>query len=143
MRSSGLTGCSMTPVTFAYPCGQKFVGRGAGVQSDVPVVSELFLAGRGWLDEGPNDPAATDLAQLYGYPMDDVEFEALKPVVDDAIARGQWLVLAGHDIGAGPGHQVTRVAMLRPLLRYASDPSRGVWVDTVANVARYVADVCR
>jgi peptidoglycan/xylan/chitin deacetylase (PgdA/CDA1 family) len=127
-----------TPVTFAYPCGQKFVGRGEHVQSYVPLVSRMFLAGRGWLDESANDPAFVDLAQTFGYPMDDVEFEELKPVVDDAIERGQWLVLAGHDIGRGPGHQVTRVSMLRALLDYVAEPSRGVWVDTLQHVAEAV-----
>ena len=62
----------------------------------------------------------------------------MKPALDDAIARGQWLVLAGHDIGEKPGHQVTRVSMLRELLTYAQVPSRGVWVDTVARVAEHV-----
>jgi peptidoglycan/xylan/chitin deacetylase (PgdA/CDA1 family) len=126
------------PVTFAYPCGQKFVGRGRDARSVVPLVHELFLAGRGWLDEAPNDPAFVDRAQAFGYPMDDVEFSALKAVVDDAIARGQWLLLAGHDIGTAPGRQVTRVSMLRELLAYAREPSRGVWVDTVARVAGHI-----
>jgi peptidoglycan-N-acetylglucosamine deacetylase len=128
----------ITPVTFAYPCGQTFVGRADRVVSIVPLVHELFLAGRGWLDEGPNDPVFVDRAQLFGYPMDDVTFAKLKPALDDAIARGQWLVLAGHDIGQAPGHQVTRVSMLRELLPYARAPSRGVWVDTVARVAEHV-----
>jgi peptidoglycan/xylan/chitin deacetylase (PgdA/CDA1 family) len=126
------------PVSFAYPCGQSFVGRGQHVASYVPLVSELFVAGRGWLSEGPNDPVRVDLAQLFGYPMDDMEFEALRPAVDDAIERGQWLVLAGHDIGAGPGHQVTRVSMLRALLAYVQEPARGVWVDTIGHVAAAV-----
>ena len=128
----------VTPVTFAYPCGQTFVGRADRVVSIVPLVHELFLAGRGWLDEGPNDPAFVDRAQLFGYPMDDVTFADVKPALDDAIARGQWLVLAGHDIGEGPGRQVTRVSMLRELLTYARAPSRGVWVETVARVAEHV-----
>jgi peptidoglycan-N-acetylglucosamine deacetylase len=132
----GFTG--VTPATFAYPCGQTFVGRAAGVQSYVPVVSRLFLAGRGWLGESPNDPGFVDLAQVLGYPMDDVDFESLRPVVDDALARGQWLVLAGHDIGTKPGRQVTRVQMLRDLLAYLQDPSRGVWIDTVERVARHI-----
>jgi peptidoglycan/xylan/chitin deacetylase (PgdA/CDA1 family) len=126
------------PVTFAYPCGQKFVGRGAGVASYVPIVNELFLAGRGWLDEAANDPGYADRAQLFGYAMDDVEFSTLKPAVDDAIAGGQWLVLGGHDIGTEPGRQVTRVAMLRALIAYLREPSRRVWVDTVAQVAQHV-----
>ena len=128
----------VTPVTFAYPCGQTFVGRADRVVSIVPLVNELFLAGRGWLNEGPNDPTFVDRAQLFGYPMDDVAFADLKPALDDAIARGQWLVLAGHDIGDGPGRQITRVSMLRELLAYVREPSRGVWIDTVARVAEHV-----
>ena len=126
------------PVTFAYPCGETFVGRGRGVASYVPLVSELFVSGRLWLSEAPNDPAYVDLAQLFGYPMDDVDFSGLEPIVRDAIERGLWLVLAGHDIGQTPGKQVTRVDMLRALTRYLHEPSRGVWVDTVGAVATYV-----
>jgi peptidoglycan-N-acetylglucosamine deacetylase len=126
------------PVTFAYPCGQTFVGRGRGVASYVPLVSELFISGRLWLSEAPNDPTYVDLAQLFGYPMDDVDFSGLEPVVRDAIDRGQWLVVAGHDIGTTSGKQVTRVEMLRALTRYLQAPNRRVWVDTVGNVATYV-----
>jgi peptidoglycan-N-acetylglucosamine deacetylase len=126
------------PVTFAYPCGQAFVGRGAGVMSYVPLVSDTFLAGRLWRGEAPNDPGFVDLAQVLGYPMDDVDFSELEPVVSDAITRGQWLVLAGHDIGSKPGPQVTRIATLRALAEYARAPGRGVWVDTIANVAAYI-----
>jgi peptidoglycan/xylan/chitin deacetylase (PgdA/CDA1 family) len=129
------------PTTFAYPCGQKFVGRGLQVRSYVPLVSELFVSGRGWLDEAPNDPAYVDLAQLMGFPMDDVEFEALRPAIDDAIGRGQWLVLAGHDIGSSPGRQVTRTSMLDKLLEYVNAPERGVWLDTVAAVSAHVKKV--
>jgi peptidoglycan/xylan/chitin deacetylase (PgdA/CDA1 family) len=124
--------------TFAYPCGQTFVGRGAQVASYVPLVNELFLAGRGWQGESPNDPTYVDLAQVIGCSMDNLEWSAVQPLVDAAIARGQWLVLGGHDIGSTPGQQVTRIETIRALLRYATAPDRGVWVDTFANVARHV-----
>jgi len=126
------------PQTFAYPCGQKFVSRGRETRSVVPIVDELFIAGRGWLDEAPNDPSFVDLAQVLAHSMDDVDFNALKPVLDDAIERGQWLVLAGHDIGMSTGRQITRVSMLREMLEYLREPSRSVWVGTVAQVARNV-----
>ena len=67
-----------------------------------------------------------------------MEFSELKSAVDQAIAGGQWLVLAGHDIGATPGPQVTRVSMLSELIEYLREPSRGVWVDTVAHVAEHI-----
>jgi peptidoglycan-N-acetylglucosamine deacetylase len=128
----------VTPTTFAYPCGQSFVGRGARVASYVPLVGELFLAGRGWLSEASNDPAFVDLAQVLAYRMDDVEYAQLKPVLDDALANGRWLVLAGHDISVTPGPQVTRVSMLRALAADLRRADSSFWTDTVANVARFV-----
>lgn len=128
----------VTPATFAYPCGQTFVGRGRQTRSYVPVVADLFLAGRGWLDEAPNDPGYVDLAQVYGVSMDDQEFEALEPILTQTLEEGAWLVLAGHDIGTGPGRQVTRVTAIRDVIAWARKQSPGVWVDTVAAVASHV-----
>jgi peptidoglycan-N-acetylglucosamine deacetylase len=126
------------PRTFAYPCGQTFVGRGRGTQSYVPLVAELFLAGRGWLGESSNDPAMVDLAQVLGMEMDGKAFEDVMPLLDEARGRGSWLVLAGHEIGQG-GRQTSRVAMLDALLPYAKDPGNGIWLATVAEVAAHVA----
>src|SRR5918993_1146341 len=90
----------VTPRTFAYPCGQTYVGRGRQTQSYVPLVAEMFIAGRGWLDEAANDPAYVDLAQTTGVEMDGKDFEQIRPLLDDARKSGAWLVLAGHEIGA-------------------------------------------
>lgn len=126
------------PATFAYPCGQTFVGRGAHVASYVPVVGELFLAGRGWQGESANDPEFVDLAQVIGCSMDNQDWRTLQPLVDTAIAKGQWLVLGGHDIGSTTGPQVTRIETIRALLQYATAADRGVWVDTFAHVADHI-----
>jgi hypothetical protein len=58
--------------------------------------------------------------------------------VDSAIAKGQWLVLGGHDIGSTPGAQITRIETIRALLQYATAADRGVWVDTFGHVAAHV-----
>ncbi|MEZ4849065.1 MAG: polysaccharide deacetylase family protein [Bacteroidia bacterium] len=50
----------VVPRSFAYTCGQTFVGRGANTRSYVPLVDELFVSGRGWMDEAPNDPMFAD-----------------------------------------------------------------------------------
>ncbi len=126
------------PATFAYPCGQTFVGRGEHVASYVPVVGKLFLAGRGWQGESANDPQVVDLAQVIGCSMDNQDWSAVQPLVDAAIANGQWLVLGGHDIGSTPGPQVTRIETIRALLKYATAPDRGVWVDTFEHVAAHI-----
>jgi peptidoglycan/xylan/chitin deacetylase (PgdA/CDA1 family) len=129
----------VTPETFAYPCGQKFVGRGRETRSYVPVVAELFLAGRGWMDEASNDPVFCDPAQLMGMEMDGKEFDQILPVLEQAQKDGLWLVLGGHEIGEG-GRQTTRVAMLEKLLAYARDPAHGLWIAPMGTVARYVRE---
>jgi len=131
----------VTPTTFAYPCGQKFVGRGEGVVSYVPLVAKHFIAGRGAFDESHNDPRSCDLAQLFGMAMDDEPFARLKALLDHAVEDdGGWLVLFGHDVGPQGARQVTRTDALDELCRYATDPATGIWTDTVEAVGRYVEE---
>lgn len=127
----------VTPVTFAYPCGQTFVGRGRATQSYVPLIAELFLAGRGWLDETPNDPIFHDPAQVSGMSMDGMDFPAVKAMVESAREAGQWLVLAGHEIGHS-GRQTTRIEMLERLVPFLQDPASEIWFETIDNVALYL-----
>lgn len=127
-------------VSFAYPCGQKYVGRGQDVQSYVPLVAEKFLTGRGWLGEHSNDPRYCDFAQLLGMESDGKSFRQLKALVDKTAEEGGWLILAGHEMDK-KGAQTTQLKPLEKLLRYAQDPANGIWMDTVENVARYIASV--
>ncbi len=125
------------PQVFAYPCGQKFVGRGVNTKSYVPVVAELFLAGRGWLDEAPNDPGYCDMAQLTGMEMDGKSFEQILAIFENAKLHGQWVVLAGHETSES-GNQTTRLSMLKKLCEYAQDPANGIWIAPVGTVAKYI-----
>jgi len=129
----------VTPRTFAYPCGQKFVGRGAGVASYVPLIARHFVAGRGFRDESCNAPACCDLAQLFGVDLDCMGFAELQSWLDAAAKRGGWLVFAGHDMGVEQRQGVSR-ATLEHACAYLTDPAHGFWVDTVATVGAYVQD---
>ncbi len=126
-----------TPVSFAYPCGQKYVGRGRNLRSYVPLVAEHFLSGRGWMDEWANDPAYCDMAQLMAMEVDGKSFEQIKEMIDHRLADGGWLVLAGHEIN-DEGRQTTQMATLRALCEYAQNPANGLWLDTVEAVARHI-----
>jgi len=125
------------PRSFAYPCGQKFVGRGTATRSYVPLVAELFDSGRGWRDEAPNDPWHCDLAQLTGIEMDGRSFEDLRAIAEAARATRSWVVLGGHEM-AHDGPQTTRIAMLKRLLPWTLDPRSEIWVAPVGEVARWV-----
>jgi len=125
------------PVSFAYPCGQKYVGRGRNLKSYVPLVAEKFLTGRGWLDEWANDPAFCDMPQLMGVKLDEKDFDQVKTLMDRTLADGGWLVFCSHEV-AEDGRLVTNSKTLRALCEYAKDPSNGIWLDTVQNIATYI-----
>ena len=125
------------PVSFAYPCGQKFVGRGRNLKSYVPLVAEEFLTGRGWMDEWANDPAFCDMAQLMAMELDGKDFEQVKQIIDRTLANGGWLVFCSHDVGDG-GRQTTLAATLKALCEYAKDPANGIWLADVGTVARHI-----
>jgi peptidoglycan/xylan/chitin deacetylase (PgdA/CDA1 family) len=125
------------PVSFAYPCGQSFVGRGENVRSYVPVVARVFRSGRMYMGETGNDPSYCDLAQLQAVSLDGLTFEDARPFVEQALKDGLWLIFAGHEIG-GTAPQTTRTDTLAALCRFARDPANGVWIDTVDAVSRHV-----
>lgn len=127
----------VTPVSFAYPCGQKFVGRGENLKSYVPVIAKRFLTGRGYLDESPNDPSICDFASLMGTGFDGMAFEDMQKIVMSARDQGRWVVFVGHEIGKS-AHQTTDTEALRKLIRLAKSSSNEIWLDTVETVARYI-----
>ena len=127
----------VVPVSYAYTCGNTFVGRGLRTSSYVPLIAELFQSGRGWLNEAPNDPHFVDLAQLQGIEMDSKDFETdIKPLLEKAKELGSWVVLAGHEIGE-PDFQTTEVTMLRELFEYLSE-QEDYWLAPVGDVASHI-----
>lgn len=127
----------VNPVSFAYPCGQTFIGRGAGVQSYVPLIASMFESGRGWLNEAPNDPEFCDLAQLNGTELDGKSFDQVLKLIETAKANGQWLVLAGHEMNE-EGFQTSQLKTIEAICKYATDPSSEIWIDNMHAVASYV-----
>jgi peptidoglycan-N-acetylglucosamine deacetylase len=126
-------------VTFAYPCGQKFVGRGRELKSYVPLVAEKFLVGRGFLDEYFNNPTFCDLAQAAGTVSDELEYSQMVKLISQAAQQGAWIIFAGHEIG-DKAYQTTDATALAALCRYMQDPANGIWVDTVAKIGNYVRE---
>jgi peptidoglycan/xylan/chitin deacetylase (PgdA/CDA1 family) len=126
----------VVPESFAYPCGQTFVGMNENTKSYVPLVHQQFSSGRGWRDEAPNDPAYLNMAQLTGMEMDGQDFEEILPLIQDAAKQGYWLVLAGHEMGTG-GNQTTRLSMLEKLIQYAQKPENGIWLAPVKDVTHF------
>lgn len=126
-------------VSYAYPCGQTTIGKGAKSQSFIPLISELFLTGREWLSEAPVDPWYCDMAALTGMKMDNKDFEEILDLIETASKKGQWLILAGHET-SDQGNQTTYLSMLRQLCEYAKDSANGIWIAPVGTVGQYVKE---
>lgn len=124
--------------SFAYPCGQTFVGKGLTTESYVPVIAKHFKSGRTWLDESPNDPVYCDMAQITGMEMDGKDFETINQWIENARKNHLWLVLAGHDIGDG-GNQTTNISMLNQLFTYLThEKGNDIWVAPVGEIVSYI-----
>ena len=126
------------PVTFGYPCGQSFVGRGKDLKSYVPVIAEHFIAGRGWMSEWHNSPVFCDLAKVFGMPMDGYDFAYIKGLIERASKVNGWLVLAGHEMKPSGTGLTTHISMLEELCEYAKDPANGIWIATIKDVSEYI-----
>ena len=86
--------------TYAYPCYQTDVGRGASRQTYVPLVARHFLAGRA-LGEGHfgNHPRGVDLAKVWGIPAEHkTGHEMIGIVEEQAAGANKWVVLVFHTI---------------------------------------------
>ena len=127
------------PASFAYPCGQKFTGKGVNTKSYIPVVASMFESGRGWLDEAANDPSYCDMAQLTGMELDGKSFDQILKHIETARNSGLWLVLAGHEMDK-EGVQTSQLETLEAICKYASDPSNGIWITDVHTIAKYVRE---
>ncbi len=125
------------PQTFAYPCGQTFVGRGESLASYIPLVARHFVVGRRAFDEIHNDPLYCDLAQATSLDLDRAGLDHAMGLVRAAVVDGGWLILMSHEV-APAGGQATRPDVLEALCRHVTDPASGLWVDTVVAVGGHV-----
>jgi peptidoglycan/xylan/chitin deacetylase (PgdA/CDA1 family) len=125
------------PRTFAYPCGQSFIGQGESRRSYVPLVARRFVAGRAYGSETSNDVRRCDLAHLEAFTIDGLDGDRLVRFLHDEDSDRAWIVMAGHDVG-DDGAQTVRADALRVLLERAQRDD--VWVAPVAEVAEHVRD---
>lgn len=130
------------PTSYAYCCGQSFVGRGIHLRSYVPLVAKHFEIGQAGFSEAYANPARCDLAQVPSIKFDNKAFEELRATVDAAVADGCWLILMGHEVGDIRARQTTSARALRRLCSYLKGRPE-IWVDTVTAVGRHVGAAVR
>jgi peptidoglycan/xylan/chitin deacetylase (PgdA/CDA1 family) len=122
--------------TFAYPCGQTFVGRGRGRQSYVPLVAEQFPAGRG-VGESANRPQRCDLACLSSWMVSGETAAQLIARAEGAVEAGDWGIFCFH--GIGQAHFNIEVEAFEGLVRHLAENKDRIRTDTVLALADHVA----
>ncbi|MCD6404339.1 MAG: polysaccharide deacetylase family protein [Planctomycetes bacterium] len=126
------------PVTCAYPCGQKFVGRGAERKSYMPLVSERFVAARSAFEMTANDPFGVDLADVAAVSVDSAPVEDMLRHAEKAAAEGRWLVFLCHEVGKEPGPQTLTASEFDAFCTEIRAPGSPFWIDTFEGIARHI-----
>lgn len=125
--------------SFAYPCYESTVGRGAGRVSYVPLVAKHFSAGRakGELSaELANDPLYCDVHHLSSWPVERHTGAFMIGLVEGVLAQGRWGVFTFH--GIQEGHLPIGDGDLIELLDHLARRKEEVWVAPVAEVGKFV-----
>lgn len=124
-------------VSFAYPCYQPFIGRGASRQSYVPLVLEHCVAGRG-RGERANDPRYCDLGYLWSFACERMTAAEMIGLVEQVIVEGRWGILTFH--GIHEGHLAVAEDDLAELCAHLQRRQAHVWTAPVVEIAGWVAE---
>jgi hypothetical protein len=81
-------------------------------------------------------PDACGLAHLDAFVIDGFDVDTLMSLMDRAMALGEWVIMAGHDIGIH-GTQTVRARDLEEFCRLLARDDR-IWVAPVVEVAEHV-----
>ena len=129
------------PRTFAYPCGEIFVGRGAESRSYVPVVARHFIAGRGFNLDFSNDPAACDLMKVNALAVDGWSYASFIRAIEQAAKSGDWVVFCGHGVEPRGGkYPAISPVELEKVCAWLEQHKGEIWTGTVAEVAEYITE---
>ncbi|MCC7491562.1 MAG: polysaccharide deacetylase family protein [Fimbriimonadaceae bacterium] len=125
--------------SFAYPCYQTDVGRGAGRQSYVPLVARHFVAGRGGGEAGfHNHPYHVDLHCVAGLTCQQLSGAEMIGLCERAARQGRWAVLVFH--GLQVGRLGTALNEFEELLDYLADQRARLWCAPLATVAGHLRE---
>jgi len=125
---------SKKPTTFAYPCGESYVGKGKDEKSYVPLVAQKFLAGR----TTENQLAVPGTFPLAEVPCVDAwsAGDQLVEWVKRAVEKGAWVVFMFH--GVGGDYITVSPENHRQLAEYLAKNKAEIWTAPFGEVAGYL-----
>lgn len=121
--------------SFAYPCYETDIGRGASRASYTPLIARLFTAGRAY-GEMANDPLYCDLHHLSSWNAERAWGSTMMGMAERAAAQGYWLIYTFH--GILEGHLPVALVDLIELLDHLVRRKGTIWTAPTAEVADYI-----
>jgi hypothetical protein len=123
--------------SFAYPCYESWVGRGADRQTYVPIIAGMFVAGRAGMAMS-NDPRLVDLAYTRSFEMHGQKAAEVIDLIERGMRRGHWVVLTFHGIGGD--FIETEVEEFEGIVAYLAQEKDRIWAGTFYDVASYIRE---
>jgi peptidoglycan/xylan/chitin deacetylase (PgdA/CDA1 family) len=118
--------------TFAYPCGQDWVGRDR--VSYRPLVDKIFFAARG-VQGGVADPWSVDLGMVPSIGNSPTG-DGMRYWAEQAEQSGGWAVFLFH--GVGGDYLTTKLEAHQALIDYLKTAEGLVWVAPFGEVAQWI-----
>lgn len=123
--------------SYAYPCYESWVGRGARRESYVPFVAETFVGGRAGM-EMSNDPRWVDLPFTRSFEMRGQSVDEIVGLIEGGVRRGHWVVLTFH--GVGDDYIQVDTEVFADLVAWLDEHRSTVWTGTFTEVAAYIQE---
>lgn len=103
-----------------------------------PLILEQFVAGRGPFNSKIITPGNLNYGALGHFGADGRPFEELRDLVDQAVARGGWLILMIHGVGPDTHSLFLDPAVHEQLLTHFHTHLPELWVAPVVDVANHL-----
>jgi len=127
-----------TERTYGNTCHEVWIGPEESKQRIEPILSPLFLAGRGGWSNHPVAPATADLLKIGTLGGDGRKFEEWRAAIEEAVSMNGLLILTFHGVGRGSERlQVDESEHLR-LLGYLQEHRDNIWSAPLVQIARHL-----
>ncbi len=122
--------------TFGNTCCHTEIGTGSETLPLVPIIKEMFVAGRGSQCNRIVSPATADFGELGHFSGDGKSFKELQILVEQTIDCGGWLILMFHGVGDDEHGLHIDPAEHEQFLRYLARVRDRVWTAPLVDVAQ-------
>ena len=126
--------------SFGNTCCNTELGEGDTLHSLEPLIEELFVAGRGPLNNQVVNAATLNFNALGHFSGDSHSFDHLRQEIDNAVASGGWIIYMIHGVGAGTHGLYIDPEVHQSLVDYLGERQDSIWTAPVGVVARHLRD---